>query len=130
MKKVRLAILLASLFSSLGCARPVPAEKSSYVGEWSEKTMYLLITQDGSVKYKRLKGGATTTVDGPLEGFKGDNFDVGVGPLATTFVVSRAPYQDGDKWKMIVDGIELVKASNKFSAVVSYPNCTSTGTQT
>lgn len=112
MKSLRLAILFASFCTLLGCARPVPAEKSSYVGEWSEKTMYLLITQDGSVKYKRLKGGATTSVDAPLQGFVGDNFDVGVGPMATTFVVSKAPYQDGDKWKMVVDGIELVKTSD------------------
>jgi hypothetical protein len=32
--------------------------------------------------------------------------------MATTFIVSRAPYQDGDKWKMVVDGIELVKTSD------------------
>ena len=108
----KLLVLLTLLSSLLGCGKPVPPEKSSYVGEWQEKTMYLLITQDGSVRYKRLKGGVSSSVEGPLKGFKGDNFEVGVGPMATTFVVSKPPYEDGDKWKMVVDGVELVKSAN------------------
>ena len=71
--------------------------------------MYLLITEDGSVTYKRIKNGSTTSIDGPLKGFEGDNFDVGVGPMATTFVVNKPPYQVGDQWKMVVDGQELIK---------------------
>jgi hypothetical protein len=74
--------------------------------------MYLLITQDGSVRYKRLQGGASTSVEGPLKGFVGDNFDVGVGPMKTTFVVSKPPHQEGDKWRMTVDGVELTKTAD------------------
>ena len=102
---------LLVLFCLVGCGKPVPPEKSAYVGEWKEKTMYLLITQDGSVRYKRLKGGATTSVEGPLKGFVGDNFEVGIGPAVTTFVVSRPPFEDAGKWKMVVDGIELVRTA-------------------
>lgn len=94
-----------------GCGKPVPAEKSAYVGEWQEKTMYLLITQDGSVRYKRLKGGGSTQVEGPLKGFNGDNFEVGIGPMSTVFVVSKPPYQDGKNWKMVVDGVELIRSA-------------------
>jgi hypothetical protein len=93
----------------LGCGKPVPPEKSAYVGEWQATTMYLLITQDGSVRYKRLKGGASTSVEGPLKAFDGDNFEVGVGPISTTFIVNRAPFQDSEQWKMVVDGVELSK---------------------
>ena len=105
-------VLLALLGSLVGCGKPVPAEKCAYVGEWQDRTMYLLITQDGSVRYKRLRGGASTSVEGPLKGFNGDNFEVGVGPMATTFVVSKPPYQDGDRWKMVVDQVELVKTAD------------------
>jgi hypothetical protein len=112
MKLVKLSVALALVASLLGCGKPVPPERVAYVGEWQEKTMYLLITQDGSVRYKRLKGGGTTSVEGPLKGFTGNNFEVGLGPMATTFVVSKPPYQDGDKWKMVVDEVELVKTSN------------------
>ena len=108
-KPLFLLVLSAAL---VGCGKQVPPEKSTYVGEWQAKTMYLLITQDGSVRYKRLRGGASTSVEGPLKGFTGDNFEVGLGPMATTFVVSKPPYQDGEKWKMVVDGVELVKTAD------------------
>ena len=100
-------IIIALIFIS--CAKPVPPEKINYVGEWQSKEMYLLILQDGSVKYKRLKGGGTTEVTGPIKEFQGDNFVVGVAFIKTTFVVSRPPYQENDVWKMVVDGVELTK---------------------
>jgi hypothetical protein len=71
MKIAKLLALATLLGTVAGCGKPVPAEKSSYVGEWQEKTMYLLITQDGSVRYKRQKGGASTSIEGPLKGFDG-----------------------------------------------------------
>ena len=101
-------ILIALLLIS--CAEPVPPEKMNYVGEWKSKEMYLLILADGSVKYERLKGGGTTTVTGPLKEFKGDNFVVGVSFIKTTFVVSKPPYQEDGRWKMVVDGVELVRS--------------------
>ncbi|MBB3195439.1 hypothetical protein [Roseateles terrae] len=111
MKLLKLLFALTLLASLFGCGKPVPPEKAAYVGEWQQTTMYLLITQDGSVRYKRLKSGASTSIEGPLKGFVGDNFEVGIGPMATTFVVSTPPHQDGDKWKMVVDGVELVRTA-------------------
>lgn len=111
MNITRTIVLLILALALPGCGKPVPPEKSAYVGEWQEKAMYLLITQDGSVRYKRLKGGVTTTIEGPLKGFNGDNFEAGIGPLATTFVVSKPPYQDGDKWKMVVDDVVLTRTA-------------------
>ena len=72
--------------------------------------MYLLITRDGSVSYKRLRRGTTTSFDAPLQRFVGDDVVVGVGPMRTTFVVSKPPYLDGTAWKIVVDGVELTKA--------------------
>ncbi len=100
-------LIIALLFIS--CGQPVPPEKISYVGEWKSKEMYLLILPDGSVKYERLKGGATTTVTGPIKEFQGNNFVVGIALIKTTFVVSKPPYQENGVWKMIVDGVELSK---------------------
>ncbi|MBB6092268.1 hypothetical protein HNQ60_001114 [Povalibacter uvarum] len=112
MKLTKLLVLLTLMGSLISCGKPVPPDKASYVGEWQSKTMYLLITQDGSVRYKRLKAGATTSVEGPLKGFTGHDFEVGVGPMATTFVVAKPPYQDGNDWKMVVDEVELVRTAN------------------
>lgn len=104
--------LLLLVLALCGCGKPVPSEKSSYVGEWQHPAMYLLLTQDGSVRYKRIQGGATTSVEGPLKGFQGDNFEVGIGPMSTTFVVTKPPHEVDGKWKMVVDGVELVRTSS------------------
>lgn len=111
MKILNSVLLLASLGVLTACNKPVPPEKSAYVGEWQDKSMYLLISQDGSVQYKRLKGSGTVSLDGPLKKFVGNNFEVGVGPMATTFIVAKPPYQQGDGWKMVVDNVELTKTS-------------------
>lgn len=92
-----------------GCAKPIPEEKAAYVGEWHGTAMALLITQDGSVAYRRLEGGVNKSIDGPLKAFEGDNFVVGVGPIATAFVVSVPPHQEGTVWSMTVDGVVLTR---------------------
>jgi hypothetical protein len=107
----RIAIALASLLILASCGKPVPPDKLAYVGEWRERTMYLLITADGSVRYKRLKGGVTTSIKAPLNGFEGNNFVVGVGPMSTTFVVSEPPHEANGTWRMVVDGVTLVRSS-------------------
>jgi len=93
-----------------GCGSPVPPEKAAYVGEWRGKSMFLAISQDGKVSYKRQKGAASTSIDAPLRGFDGDNFNVGIALISTTFVVSKPPYREGNAWKMVVDGVELTRA--------------------
>ena len=106
-KRLSSAIIIALLLIS--CGKPVPPEKLNYVGEWQSKEMYLLILQDGSVKYKRLKNGSTTEVTGPIKEFQGDNFIVGIAFIKTTFVVSKPPFEKNGLWKMVVDGVELTK---------------------
>lgn len=111
MKIRRFFYVLALALMLLGCGKPVPPEKAAFVGEWKAPGMYLLLLQDGSVQYNRIKSGATTSVNGPLQGFEGDNFVVGVGMMKTTFEVSKPPYQEGGTWKMVVDGVELTKSN-------------------
>ena len=111
--RLRWILLSMMLIATLaGCGKPVPAAKSAYVGEWQRPEMYLLITQDGGVKYKRLKGSGTTSIDGPLQGFDGDDFTVGIGPMTTVFDVTAPPHQLKDgSWKMTIDGLELTRTS-------------------
>lgn len=109
MRTLTLLILASLSLILVACGKPVPPEKSSYVGEWQSQTMSLLITQDGSVVYNRLQEGVTKSIDAPLKGFIGNDFEVGIGPMTTTFVVSVAPHQENGVWKMTVDGVEITK---------------------
>ncbi len=108
MKNVRWLVLgLAALVA--GCGKPVPPDKAAYVGEWKSSSMAILITQEGRVVYKRVKGSSTTSVDGPIQKFEGNNFVVGIPYLTTTFEVSKPPFEQDGRWKMVVDGVELTK---------------------
>jgi len=107
MRKFLLVSFAALLLAS--CATPVPPDKAAFVGEWRGTAMVLLITQDGSIAYKRLKSGAKVSIEGPLKDFEGNNFVVGIGPVKTTFVVSVPPHQENGQWRMTVDGVELTK---------------------
>ncbi len=91
------------------CSQPLPEDKLSYVGDWQSKEMELLILQDGTVSYKRLKRGGSTSVDGPLKEFVGDDFEVGIWFLTTTFEVSEPPHEVKGSWQMVVDGVRLTR---------------------
>ena len=107
MFKAVLAVLIVAVLAA--CAKPLPADKTAYAGQWSGLAMEMLVTPDGRVDYKRITGNGTTSVNAPIKEFAGDNMIVGVGPMSTTFVVSKPPHQDGDAWKMTVDGVELTR---------------------
>ncbi len=107
--------LLALLLS--GCWKSVPPEKSAYVGEWREKTVSLGIMQNGMVRYERFRDGKTTTFAGPIRKFDGDDIEAGIGSLSTTFKVGKPPYQDGETWKMVVDGVELTRSPPSTSEI-------------
>ena len=112
---VALMIGIATLWLVLTFARggkPLPLDKADYVGEWRSPAMELVITRDSNVHYKRRRNGSETSVNGPLQKFKGDDFSVGFLFISTTFVVSKPPHQEGDKWKMTVDGVELTRTDS------------------
>jgi hypothetical protein len=110
---IRRALLLAACLCAAqpGFADPVPVplEKAAYVGEWLGKDMRLNIKQDGHVEYKRKQPGKNLDLNIDLQGFNGDNFDVGFSLMRSTFVVSKPPHREGGKMKMTVDGVELTK---------------------
>ena len=106
----KLLFLLILLLTITACGKPVPVYKAVYIGEWQAPQVYLLITPEGRVVYKRSKDGRTVTVKGPLRSFKGDDFTIGYGFATTTFIVSIPPYLSEDAtWRMVVDGVEVIR---------------------
>ncbi len=104
--RIAAALLVALL---VACAEPLPADKSTYVGDWRAQGMSLRITADGQVQYQRKTGSGSNSINAPIQRFEGNNFVVGVGPFSTTFAVSKPPHLDQGVWKMTVDGVELVR---------------------
>lgn len=88
---------------------PVPADKAAYVGVWTGEKMRLRIRQEGTVEYKREQPHKKIDLTVELQGFEGDNFDVGLPFARSTFVVSKPPHLEHGKWVMVVDGVKLTK---------------------
>jgi hypothetical protein len=125
MKKLLSGLVLATLL--VACAKPLPAERLSYVGEWKGGSISLVILEGGRVIYARKEGNMSKSIDAPLNEFRGDNFLVGVGFMSTEFVVSKPPHEEGGLWKMTVDGIELTRMFGSAADVaVENPGSTST----
>lgn len=102
-----LMLFIAALLGA--CAEPIPPEKLAYAGEWRADNVRLIITPEGKVSYQRRDGSAKVSVDAPIQRFEGDNFVVGVGPIHTTFVVSKPPHLVDGQYRMTVDGVELTR---------------------
>lgn len=105
------ALLLAALLMLAGCSTPLPPERADYSGVWRNDHTMLSITPQGRVLYRVERGnGFRKSIEAPIKQFEGRNFVVGLGPIATTFVVTQGPERQADgRWTMTVDGVELVR---------------------
>lgn len=119
MKRVYNFLLLIAILSIAACAKPVPEDKRDYIGYWHSKNMTITISANGRLDYHRvkMKQGAkyTTTIDGPIKSYQGDDLVVGVFSMTTTFEVSRPPYQENGHWFMVVDGVTLKLIGNRLN---------------
>ena len=112
--RITVALAVNSLFLFLvACAKPLPAERSAYVGEWKGGAISLVIMPEGRVIYERKEGNMSKSIDAPLKEFNGDNFIVGVGFVNTEFVDSAPPHVESCAWKMTVDGVEDTRVSQE-----------------
>lgn len=112
MKNILVSLII--IWGLTGCSKPLPDDKLDYAGEWQSKEMYLLILEDGTVAYQRLQRGGSTSINGPLKEFVGDDFIVGLAFLTTTFEVSQPPQLSDGKWTMVVDGVKLIKTEEEI----------------
>ena len=116
MRTLRMTLVSLAILALVACAKPLPAGKSTYAGEWHGGPIALLITSDGRAIYERKEGNMSKKIDAPVKEFKGDNFVVGVGFMSTEFVVTVPPHEEGGVWKMTVDGVELTRVSDASQA--------------
>lgn len=109
-RALAVAWLLLCLGLLAGCERPVPDAYRDYVGHWRGEGMLLVISGNGHGDYERVQDRSRTSIEGPVHGFDGRSFRIGIGPLSAGFEVQRPPHLDDDgRWRMTVDGVELIR---------------------
>ena len=100
------------LFSALSDGE-IPSDKQAYVGDWSGNNAQLSITPNGRVFWERRTGSSSSKMENiPIQRFVGDDFEVGVGPFTTRFVVQRPPQFVAGRWTMTVEGIEMTRVGS------------------
>ncbi len=103
---MRVLAVVCLFVGLLACGEPapLPTEKSEFAGQWEGDGVRLQITGEGRVSYDRRKGAGNEHVTGPIAGWQGDSFVVGVMTQKTTFEVSEAPHEVSGTWTMTVNG--------------------------
>ena len=110
MKKLNHIFIILIIIGLYSCGMgTLPKNKESYAGTWVSNNVMLEITKEGKVNYKKEEGGTKTSINAPIQQFVGNNFEVGILGINTTFVVNQIPHQDAGAWKMTVDNVELTK---------------------
>lgn len=104
-------LLILTYITSCGLkGSGIPEDKKDYIGTWTNDKVSLTISESGRVDYKKQSSAATSTsVNGPIQKFEGNNFIVGALGINTTFVVTSLPHQEAGVIKMTIDDEELVK---------------------
>lgn len=109
MRRIAIIALLLTLLGLVGCGQSVPPDKQAYIGEWQSNGMAVNIAANGKVIVVKEGANGRTKVEAPLQGFTGNDFTIGLGPMKTTYTVSAPPHQVNGEWKMTVDGKELTR---------------------
>lgn len=106
---ILLSILCAVIIGSCSSFE-IPAEKNDYIGTWTGPSVFLQITPEAKLNYKKQEGSSTTSLNVPITSFEGDNFTAGVMGMETTFVVSQPPTLENNGMVfMVVDGNKLFR---------------------
>jgi len=110
--KLLCIVLVGAVLSA--CNKPLDPEHAGYAGTWAAPGITLVIGMDGMIDYRKIttskNGSFDTSINAPIREFVAKGFTVGLGPITTTFVVQKRPHQDGEMWKMTVDGVELTRS--------------------
>ncbi len=112
MRRLISATLLSLVLVASACkGQPLPADKAEFAGHWRGGGIDLVIQPEGHVSYEKSEGKGHVEVSGPLRGWVGNDFVVGVMVVKTTFKVNTAPHQVDGVWRMTMDGVELTRVA-------------------
>lgn len=89
-------------------ASAITGSKKEYAGHWEGGGVTLDVSAS-NVSYEKKKGSETTTINGTLDHFEGDDIVVKVLIADMTLKVSSPPTLVGSDWKMTIEGTEVTR---------------------
>ena len=101
--------VIISLFLISCSADPLPQDQKVYAGVWQGGNVFLEIKEDGNASYAKVQDGASETIDAPVKQIGDGKIIIGYLFITKTLELTKAPYQEEDEWKMIIDGVTLTK---------------------
>ena len=109
-RAARLPLLALACLALAACgAQPLPPQYAEYAGHWRGDGVLLVITPGGHADYERVRAGSRTSMEGGVHGFDGSSFRIGPRPLGVRFEVQQPPRLEDGRWRMRVDGHDLVR---------------------
>ncbi|MBT4869975.1 MAG: hypothetical protein HON47_00170 [Candidatus Diapherotrites archaeon] len=114
MKKIILIACLAVLFLFIGCMNytPLTDEQMSFAGEWvSSDAQYLKIHANGSGGYEGYLPNSfgSLEINGGTVDITSDKISITFASFGREFVITKPPFEEDGKMKMVLDGITFTK---------------------
>lgn len=126
---VLIIVLLPVILSGTSCisckhSKPIPNNKEDFIGVWSSHSGFMMdITASGVANLREINnpndfesnkldvGVTQEYAKNMLVEFEGDSILIIRQPLvrAREYKIDQNPYLDGDTWKMILNGVLLIK---------------------
>lgn len=95
-------------------AQPVPPPAPAWAGTWEGPGMRVVIAPDGYVEIDADATGTVSTatsVKAPAQSWADGKIVVGIGMFTTSWTVNEAPYERDGEWRMVVEGVVLVRTT-------------------
>jgi hypothetical protein len=89
-------------------ASAITGSKKEYAGHWEGGGVTLDVSSTG-VSYEKKSGNTSTSINGSLDHFEGDDIVVKILIATATIKVSSPPTKVGADWKMTVEGVEVTR---------------------
>ncbi|MDM1246206.1 hypothetical protein HX005_02185 [Acinetobacter sp. R933-2] len=111
-------VILCSSLILFGCTKtdPLLEKNQNYIGEWKSENSTLEIKKNGEIKFSQhlhseqknassdMKSSTISNIKAPLTQLNQQHLHIGEGDLSKDFKINKAPYQQDNEWRLILDG--------------------------
>ena len=115
------SILCTALLIACSKTSPLLENNKSYIGEWKSDNSALTIDKDGVAQYKQhhksenktsnndIKTSSASNIKAPISQLDGQHLKIGQGNLSQDFEITKAPFLQDGKWRIILNGTSYTK---------------------